>query len=43
LAVTVTVLLFSYHYLVRSTFVGATINGRRRPRTMTAAATAAAE
>jgi hypothetical protein len=26
------VLLLSYHYLVRSTFIGATLNGRRYPR-----------
>ena len=26
------VLLLSYHYLVRYTFIGATLNGRRFPR-----------
>ncbi len=32
LAVTTAILLLSYHYLVRSSFVGATLNGRRSPR-----------
>lgn len=36
--VTMTVLLVSYHWLVRSTFIGAVLNGRRRPRTLTASA-----
>jgi len=27
------ILLLSYHYMVRSTFIGATLNGRRYPRT----------
>ena len=31
------VLLLSYRYLVRSTFIGATLNGRRYPRAMAAA------
>lgn len=26
------ILLLSYHYLVRFTFIGATLNGRRHPR-----------
>jgi hypothetical protein len=38
----VIVLLLSYHYLVRFTFIGATLNGRRRPRDRTAAPQAAA-
>lgn len=32
LAVAMTLLLLSYRYLVRSTFIGATLNGRRRER-----------
>jgi glucans biosynthesis protein C len=32
IAGSVTVLLLSYHYLVRFTFIGATLNGRRHPR-----------
>ena len=32
LAVTIGALLFSYHYLVRSTVIGAVLNGRRYPR-----------
>ena len=32
LAGTVPILLLSYHYLVRFTFIGATLNGRRHPR-----------
>jgi glucan biosynthesis protein C len=31
-AITLTVLLVSYHYLVRSTFIGALLNGRKYPR-----------
>jgi glucan biosynthesis protein C len=31
-AITLTVLLLTYHYLVRSTFVGALLNGRKYPR-----------
>ena len=30
-------LLLSYHYLVRPTFIGATLNGRRRPRALASA------
>ena len=33
IAATIGVLLVSYRYLVRSTFIGATLNGRRYPRT----------
>ena len=32
LAITLTVLLVSYHYLVRPTFIGALLNGRKYPR-----------
>lgn len=32
LGVSVPILLLSYHYLVRFTFIGATLNGRRHPR-----------
>jgi peptidoglycan/LPS O-acetylase OafA/YrhL len=32
IAATIAVLLVSYRYLVRSTFIGATLNGRRYPR-----------
>ncbi len=32
LAVVMTLLLLTYHYLVRPTFIGATLNGRRHPR-----------
>lgn len=32
IAGTVPILLLSYHYLVRSTFIGVTLNGRRHPR-----------
>ncbi len=32
LAITLTVLLLSYHYLVRSTFIGEVLNGRKYPR-----------
>jgi peptidoglycan/LPS O-acetylase OafA/YrhL len=32
IGVTIAVLLVSYRYLVRSTFIGATLNGRRHPR-----------
>ncbi len=31
-------LLLSYHYFVRATFIGATLNGRKRPRSLAAAA-----
>jgi peptidoglycan/LPS O-acetylase OafA/YrhL len=31
-AVAFPIMLMSYHYLVRSTFIGATLNGRRFPR-----------
>jgi peptidoglycan/LPS O-acetylase OafA/YrhL len=34
IAATIAVLLVSYRYLVRSTFIGATLNGRRYPRTV---------
>jgi glucan biosynthesis protein C len=34
---TLVVLLVSYRYLVRSTFIGATLNGRRYPRSLPAA------
>ena len=30
-------LLLSYHYCVRSTFIGATLNGRKRPRALATA------
>ncbi|HUQ08737.1 MAG TPA: acyltransferase family protein [Steroidobacteraceae bacterium] len=40
LAVTMVVLLASYHWLVRSTFVGVFLNGRRYPRAGVAAADA---
>jgi peptidoglycan/LPS O-acetylase OafA/YrhL len=34
LAITTALLLMSYHYLVRATFVGKLLNGRRYPRSM---------
>jgi peptidoglycan/LPS O-acetylase OafA/YrhL len=34
IAATLAVLLVSYRYLVRSTFIGATLNGRRYPRSI---------
>jgi fucose 4-O-acetylase-like acetyltransferase len=39
IAGSMTVLILSYHYLVRFTFIGATLNGRRHPREKTAAGT----
>ena len=36
IAGTMPILLVSYHYLVRPTFIGAILNGRRRPRGLTA-------
>jgi glucans biosynthesis protein C len=36
IAGTMPILLVSYHYLVRPTFIGAVLNGRRRPRRLTA-------
>ena len=38
IAATLVVLLVSYRYLVRSTFIGATLNGRRYPRSLPAGA-----
>jgi hypothetical protein len=37
IAATLAVLFVSYRYLVRSTFIGATLNGRRYPRSLPAA------
>ena len=34
IAATLGVLFVSYRYLVRSTFIGATLNGRRYPRSL---------
>lgn len=34
IAGSIPILLLSYHYLVRTTFIGATLNGRRRLRTL---------
>ena len=41
IAITVALLLVSYHYLVRSTFIGVFLNGRRYPRGEACAATSA--
>jgi ABC-type multidrug transport system ATPase subunit/peptidoglycan/LPS O-acetylase OafA/YrhL len=43
MAVTTTLLLLSYHYFVRSTFIGEILNGRRYPRSAAQAAALAAE
>lgn len=36
LAVALPILFLSYHYLVRSTWIGKMLNGRRYPRTLPA-------
>ncbi len=43
LLITMTILLLSYHFLVRSTFIGKTLNGRKYPRGRITQNAAAAE